>query len=156
MAASGSTKNEIRVIDDFPMLVVEFCGAPDDAEFAAYIEKVEAAAERGAMRNLSLSRTVILFDTTYATRPVTPSQRRMQADHMLRMRAKAQSNGGSALVGVCFVLTNPLIRGVLTAVLWLQPVSHRFEVCATRAEANEWCRRWVLTPGGDSMAPAKS
>jgi len=155
MRASGPVKNEIRVLDEFPLLIVEFYGAPDDVEFAAYISKVEAAAERGARRGLSISRTAILFDTTHSTRPVTPSQRRMQADHMRRMKETTGSSAGSDLVGVCFVLTNTLIRGVLTAVLWLQPVSHRFEICSTRREADEWCRQWVRTPAGDGTSPLK-
>lgn len=155
MAAPGSVKNEIRVFDQFPQLIVEFCGAPDDAEFAAYIAKVEAAADRGAPRHLRFTRTVILFDTTQATRPVTASQRRMQAEHMGRMKAKAQANGAwDALVGVCFVLSNPIVRGVLTAVLWLQPMSERYEVCSTRKDADEWCRRWMLTPAVDPARPA--
>lgn len=155
MAAKGSLKNEIRVYDQFPQLIVEFYGAPDDNEFAAYIAKVEAAADRAAARPPSVTRTVILFDTTEATRPVTASQRRMQADHMRRMKARSHANGGwEALVGVCFVLTNPIVRGVLTAVLWLQPMSERYEVCATRKEADEWCRQWVLTPAVDPAARA--
>lgn len=156
MRAQAAVKNEIRVLDEFPRLIVEFSGAPNDAEFASYIAKVEAAAERGAARNLSFTRTVILFDTTEATRPVTPAQRRMQADHMVRMRAKARANGAQeALVGVCFVLCNPLLRGVMTAVLWLHPVSHRYEVCSTRDEADEWCRKWLLTPAGDPARPVR-
>jgi len=153
MSAFASTKNEIRVLDRFPMLIVEFHGAPDDDEFAAYIAKIEAISEQRASRKLPPARVVILFDTTHATRAVTASQRRMQADHMSRMKAKALTDGTrDEYIGVCFVLANTLLRGVLTAVLWLHPMSQRYEVCATRKEADEWCTRWVRTPLGDEVA----
>ena len=62
MAGQGPVKNEIRVFDRYPQLIVEFYGAPDDAEFAAYLAKVEAIAERGGSRSQIFGRTVILFD----------------------------------------------------------------------------------------------
>ncbi len=68
------------------------------------------------------------------------------------MKAKVPTLGADAYqTGVCFVLANPVIRGVLTAILWLQPVSERYEVCSTRKEADQCCRQWVV---GVSQDPA--
>ncbi len=146
MSVRGNVvKHEIRVTDQYPLLLIEFFGAPDDVEFAGYIAKVEAIAERGATRPQLAGRSVILFDTTHSTQTVTASQRKMQAAHMLRMKAKVEALGTDVYqTGVCFVLTNAVARGVLTAILWLQPVAERYEVCSTRKEADQWCRQWVV------------
>ncbi len=140
-----TSRNEIRVTDRTPLVIVEFFGAPDDDEFARYLAKIEALAEFGASRpQVAGDRGAILFDTTHASRPITASQRRMQAEHMRRMKTTLRSTASQNATGVCFVFTNSIVRGVLTAILWLQPMSERYEVCSTRELAETWCRGWIM------------
>jgi len=144
--------NRILVHDRLPLLIVEFFGAPDDDQFAAYLAELEAITARQAKRPFDApARRVVIFDSTHSTRPVTASQRRMQAAFMKRMK---EVYGDDAGTGVCFVMTNTVVRGVFTAILWLQPMSYRFKVVASRAAANAWAHTWIT--GSESLPPPTS
>jgi hypothetical protein len=152
-AKRAELENEIRVVDRFPLIVVEFRGFPDDAQFAGYLEALDAITARQRRQGgLESQRIALLYDTTESTRPVTASQRRMQANYMKRARSEADPALEQRL-GVCVVITNGLVRGVLTAVLWLAPMRERLRVCATRDEAELWCRRWVIGRVSEVPAP---
>lgn len=138
-------RNEIRVLDRYPIIVVEFEGFPDDAQFAAYLAALDEISARQAQFNFGNvdARAVIVFDTTGSTRPITASQRKMQAAYVRRTWEQVPEHA-SVRSAVCFVITNAIVRGVLTAVLWLQPMREVHKIFATRLEADQWCRRWVL------------
>lgn len=150
--------DEIRVVERPPLIVVEFSGFPDDDEFRSYLKRVEALLEARAARPSGFSeRNAILYDTSDSTRPVTASQRKMQADHMRLIKQGYASSGGEAQAAVAFVIKNMLVRGVLTAILWLQPMRERYKVFAERTDAEAWCRSWIvgtLVEGDDPDVPA--
>ncbi len=149
--------NEIRVIDRGPVIVVELSGFPSDAQFKAYLEEVEAILERRyrmAPNAPREQRAAILFDTTHSTRPVTATQRRMQAEHMRRLKERFPMDERAEQAAVIFVITQTLIRGVLTAVLWLQPSKEHFKVCATREEADLYVKRWIVGAVSRTDRPA--
>jgi hypothetical protein len=142
-----TARDEIRVFDRSPLLVVEFSGFPTDEQFKRYLGEVEAIAERRsreARGGASAVRGALLIDTTASTRPVTATQRRLQAEHIRRMKSRFGAQDSDGQTAVVFVITQMLVRGVLTAVLWLQPSGEHFKVCATRAEADEYVRQWIL------------
>ena len=50
-------------------------------------------------------------------------------------------------VGNAFVISNPLVRGVLTAILWLQPLPSDYIVVGTLKEAEAWCMKKLTEAG---------
>ena len=146
MGEEAAPPDEIRVLDRGPILVVEFSGFPDDDAFRAYLQRVEDIMQwrNDNPHHDMADRSAVLFDTTDSTKPVTAAQRKLQSEHMARMKTK-HGDEHSHQVGVCFVIKNTLIRGVFTAMMWLNPFQKEtIKVVATRAQADEWCRRWVV------------
>lgn len=45
--------------------------------------------------------------------------------------------------GAAMVAASPLLRGALTAILWIQPMKHPHAVVATRQEARALCAGWL-------------
>ena len=39
-----------------------------------------------------------------------------------------------------FVIDSPIVRGALTAILWIQPLPYEHRIVGTRADANAWLR----------------
>lgn len=77
----------------------------------------------------------IVFDMSEAGTP-NAIQRQMLATHMRKNKASI----GRAVRAIAMVAPSALVRGVLTAIFWLEapPVSH--QVFATAAEATAWAR----------------
>jgi hypothetical protein len=93
-----------------------------------------------------------VLDTTRVTR-VTAKQRRIAADHVARVRDKMRER----VVGVAFVISNPLIRGTLTAIAWLIPLPFPYETFKTHEEAISWAERRLrarLEAGRDARPQA--
>ncbi len=116
------------VVDDSrrPILVVRFEGLVSDAEFETYLGDMEAQLKPG-------ERVCTILDARVAGR-APPRQRKMQADWLARNAARLRQ----CSVGSVFVITSPLVRGVLTAILWLQPMPVAHAVVATMEEAERW------------------
>lgn len=116
------------VFDDssWPVIIVRFPPSCTDAEFDAYLDGLKSRLLRG-------DRTCTIMDAREAGL-FPPVQRKRQADWLATNRAlllKAQ-------VGTAFVITNPVVRGVLTAITWIQPMPSEHTVVATMAEAERW------------------
>ena len=118
------------VIDESeaPLYVVRFEGVPTDAQFKAYLDHVLRITQRGEMH-------AMVYDATLAGW-IPPSQRRLQADWM---REHDQLNR-DLTVCMSFVLPSPLLRGVLTAILWLQPMPCPHNVVSTLEAGLRFCR----------------
>lgn len=115
----------------FPLLIVEFSGVPSDEQFEDYLQGMDRHIERCVA---SAKQTVVVVDTLKATSPVSAAQRRMQADWMARNFVRSQAS----MCGMAFVIDNMLVRGVLTAILWLQRIPCEHTVVGTRHEAEQW------------------
>ena len=112
----------------FPLVVVTFEGSVEDREFDRYLAHLDTLLERQ-------KRSVIVLDAARATR--TPAtQRRKQAEWMKENQALLRTYS----VGTAFVISSPLVRGGLTAILWLQSLPTPYIVVATLAEAERWAR----------------
>lgn len=112
----------------WPMVVFRFRGEPTDEDFEAYLRAMESLYERG-------ERFAILFDAR-GTVQLSAKHRRRQAqwlkDNAERIR---RFNVGSA-----FVIDSAFVRGLLTAIFWIQPMPSPHTVTETLAEAEAWCR----------------
>lgn len=124
---------------------MRFTGLTTDAEFDDYLN---------AMTRLIVDRkqkTVTILDARKSDR--TPAtQRKKQAawlkahDNFLRQYS----------LGTVFVITSPLVRGVLTAILWLQPLPTDYAVVATMAEAERWARQRLAAAGLSATSPTSA
>ncbi len=111
-----------------PLLRITFAGSVDDAAFRAYLGEYRAVLAQGKPY-------AVLLDASEAGVP-SSAQRKLQADFM-RDNAGAM---GAVCVGGAFVIQSTLVRGALTAILWLQPMPFRHVVVSTMAEGEAWCR----------------
>jgi hypothetical protein len=85
-------------------------------------------------RNLRRSeKQVGILDLTRAERS-PPVQRRKHAAWM-RQNADILRKRSA---GMAFVITSSFVRGILTAIMWIQPLPMEHTVVATLAEAERW------------------
>jgi hypothetical protein len=112
----------------FPMVYVTFRGIATDAEFQAYLD--------GMTRMLARRETnVVIMDATQAGR-TPPKHRKMQSDWMKAHQDELARHS----LGTAFVITSALVRGALTAILWVAPMASPHTVVGTLAEAEQWAR----------------
>ncbi|HJL18674.1 MAG TPA: hypothetical protein RMH99_23635 [Sandaracinaceae bacterium LLY-WYZ-13_1] len=119
----------------FPLVRIRYDGIVSDEEFARHLEAYGALVERGA-------RYGVLFDATTAGRPPA-TQRRMMAEFMRRRRDELARR----CVGGAFVITSPLIRGAMTAILWVAPMPFQHVIVSSAAEAEGWVRGRLQAEG---------
>lgn len=121
---------ELRVIEidesRWPLVAFTFGGEVTARELDAYL----AAADR----MLATGEQYIGIVYARDVRPWDSALVRRQADWM-----KANEPGlRRASLGVALVLPSLMLRGLLRAVLWLQPMPQPHVVCASTAEAMTW------------------
>jgi hypothetical protein len=111
-----------------PAIRVFHDGATTDEEFAAYLETLLVS-----MNGPKAGPRLLVIDATHsAATPAT--QRRLQADWMKQHAARIRD----VTVGCAFIIPSGLVRGILTAILWIQPLPCPHEVVATLDEALAW------------------
>lgn len=118
-----------------PLLVIRFTGVVDDVAFDRYLEQTRERATSG-------KRYAVLADATNAGVATAP-QRKRQADFIKAHRELL----AHVCVGNAFVIPNPLVRGVLTAILWLQPLPYDHVVVNGVADGEAWCRKRLAAAG---------
>ena len=125
-----------------PIVVVRFSGPISEPEFDMYLASMTQIISRSEP-------TLTILDARRAIRS-PPSQRKKQAEwiktHADQLRRYS--------LGTAFVLTSPLVRGVLTAILWLQPLPSDYVVVATMAEAEDWAAGKLRAAGLPAPLPA--
>src|ERR1019366_372557 len=110
----------------FPLVVVTFEGQLADHEFDRYLLTMSRVLQRRA-------KNAIVFDARRAAAP-TAMQRSKQAAWLKSNRAAIQQYS----CGSVFVITSALIRGGLTAILWISPIPGAHTVVSTLAEGEAW------------------
>jgi hypothetical protein len=126
----------------FPLIVVTFVGSQDEAEFSAYLEGMTAFAERRL-------RAVTVFDATRAG-PTPATQRARQGAWLKKYRSIIQEYS----CGSVFVIRSPLVRGALTAILWIAPIPGAHTVVGTLEEAERWAVERLRAEGVPWPPPA--
>lgn len=131
----------------FPMLVVEFHGKATNEQFVEYLAAMDRHLDRCDAEGCH---NVLVVDTLAATSPVSAPQRKLQAEWMAKnfMRSKARMRG------MAFVIDSMVVRGVLTAILWLQTMPCEYAVFGSREEAEAWVIR-QLSGARNSKSPAR-
>jgi hypothetical protein len=119
---AGITVDESR----FPLVVVTFDGSVADHAFDRYLESLSRVLQRR-------EKNVIVFDARRAAGPPA-MQRSKQAAWLKSHRAMIAAYS----CGSVFVIASAVIRGGLTAILWIAPIPGNHTVVATLAEAEMW------------------
>jgi hypothetical protein len=141
---ADAAASEIRVHTDcWPLIYVTFQGSSDGPLFERYLEDLTRAVR------LHSGPRVIVMDAT-ACSYVSASARKKQADWM---RAHEQETREFTL-GIAFILPSSLLRGALTAILWLQPLTCPSAIVKDASAAVTRCQSW-LEPHGLSLAREK-
>ncbi len=111
-----------------PVIRIQHLGATTDEDFARYLTTLHAS-----LYSPRAGKRLLVIDATECA-PTPATQRRLQAqwmkEHADRIRRYT--------VGVAFVIPSGLIRGMLTAIFWIQPLPSPHEVCATLEQALAW------------------
>lgn len=116
-------------IEHWPIVVTTLEDGAADADYERYFQRFESLVLGRGQRFASL------VDGSRATAPPSAAQRKMIADW-----EKAQLDRGVKFnVGVAMALSNPLVRGGLTALHWLFPPPTPTVVLPTFDEAYDWC-----------------
>jgi hypothetical protein len=120
MAASLDTSR-------FPLVIVSLSGSFSDAAFDEYLQSLARASfERK-------EQSVVLFDATHAGM-ATATQRKKHASWMNANEEPIKEY----VLGCAFVIRSSIIRGVLTAILWLHPLPSAYVVLEAFDEAENW------------------
>ena len=118
-----------------PVVRVTMEGELTDAQFAAYLADLDRNLRRREY-------TVVVLDALKAES--TPArQRRMQAEWM-------KTNEGLLrryTLGTVMMLGSPVMRGVLTAILWIQPIPTPYAVVGSLEEAAEKAEEMLAAKG---------
>ncbi len=118
-----------------PIVTVRFSGYISEPEFDQYLAAMTNVINRS-------EKTLTILDARHAIRNPA-SQRKKQADWLKTHEARLRQYS----LGTAFVITSPFVRGVLTAILWLQPLPNDYTVVATLEEAEAWAARQLAAAG---------
>jgi hypothetical protein len=129
VSSSSLAASPSRVVfneDLYPLVVIELHGQVDDAQFREYIRRLDLLVPRPEKR-------VILYDLrggkglSYEHRQWQAEWQKKNADAVTRMN-----------LGVAFVMNNPLLRVIVRAVLFLQPIGCPYQIFGSIEEAHRY------------------
>lgn len=114
--------------DEGPIVTVTPPPALTDEALKSILQSLEDCLARG-------SPYVLIFDLSNSGVP-NAVQRATLAAHIRKNKPRSRL----WVRGVAVVASSPLVRGMLTAILWLEPLGVTHEVFATIIEARSWAR----------------
>jgi hypothetical protein len=121
----------------WPLVTVIFEGAPTDDEFDACLAQFDVIFQRGA-------RVAFVIDASDGA-AISATQRRRAAE-WIGARSRAIRD---QCAGVAFVVTSQVVRGVITAIFWVQPLPAPWTMEVRRTSAFAWARDKVREPRAD-------
>jgi len=101
--------------------------ALSDADFMAYIKWMEQYVTRAGVKY------AVVNDARRAA-PITAAHRKLLSDYMTRVRPITRIY----CVGMAMVFDSAVMRGIMTAILWMTDPDYPTRVFATPAEAIAW------------------
>jgi hypothetical protein len=124
-----------HIEQDGGLITFVFRDRVSDGDFDRYLSTYDRVVARGEP-------WVSIFDAR-DVRPLDSKQVRQQADWIERnSQVLSKLN-----FGIAFVIPSPTIRGVLKAILWLQPIPQQHVVVATMSAAYGWCESQLRAAG---------
>src|ERR1700756_4599376 len=127
----------------WPLVVFRFHFRPSMEELERYLARQdEMLARRVPMISLVLAEEAKLWET-----PVL----RRQAEWIKHNEAELRRYS----LGAALVMQSPIVRGMLKAILWLQPMPQPYHVCSTVEEALRWLRERVASANASITVPER-
>ena len=122
------------VFDDaeYPLVVVRFDGGFSDDAFFRYLGQLDLMTDR-AFRDRQ--RVSFVMDARATVTP-QPSQRRAMGDWM----KQNQQAAAATCAGFAFVIPSAIVRGALTAILWISPMPAPHALFGEMGPALTWAR----------------
>lgn len=120
----------------FPLVFVAFRGPIAIDALDGYFARIDRFCKERR-------RFALVVDTTRAAVPSAGVRK-----HVADAIAARKIAFGRHCVGVAIVITNALLRGATTAVLWIEPFPHPHEIVATKGEGQATCERWLSVSAG--------
>jgi len=121
---------EVFKLEEIPLTCLRPSGQPSDEELVDSLQRITRLieGEKHAQRKI-----VMIIDMRKAG-ALSANQRRVASAWM-----KESLRGWTQVVlGSVFVIDSPIVRGVLTALLWLQPLDMPYDVVGNLDEAVRW------------------
>jgi hypothetical protein len=120
---------EIIILDvHAPVYVVTFSGSVSDQAFENYLAQLTRLLASSGARAL-------VFDARTGT-PAPASQRQRQAQWIREHQAEVRRN----TAGIAFVLSSAIMRGALTAIMWLAPLPCPHHITPNFEQGMRWAR----------------
>lgn len=117
-------------LDWAPVSCLRPIGHPSDQELAESLQTITELLES----ELRLRRKSVMIVDMRKAGPLSAPQRRTSSEWMKQNIELYKQ----CVLGGVFVIDSPIIRGVLTALLWLSPMGMPYEVVGTLDEAVRW------------------
>lgn len=131
----------------YPLIVIRFHGSASEEDFLEHLRLLDLNLKRTMEAR---TKTALIYDASQG-QGTSPRVRKLQADWM---KANADTVR-MACVGISFVITSGLVRGALTAILWMADMAAPYEVVATFGEAQAFCQK-RLAQAGVALPPMRS
>jgi hypothetical protein len=132
-------------IDDrlWPLVIFRFRFRPSMDELERYLARQEEMlARKQPMISLVQAEQAKLWET-----PVLRRQAEWIKDHEALLRQYS--------LGVAMVMQSPIVRGMLKAILWIQPMPQPYTVCSTVEEGLRWLRERVASAHASITVPER-
>jgi hypothetical protein len=121
---------EIIRLEDIPLVCVRPIGHPSDEELVESLQRITSLIE---IEQHARRKVVMIVDMRKAG-TLRAGQRRIASSWMKQTFPAWKQ----VAVGSAFIIDSPVVRGVLTALLWLQPLDMPYDVVKSLAEAKRW------------------
>ena len=124
-------------VDDryWPVVLFRFAGQVTLAELNDYLAKMEQLLDRpGRSSGLVVHQSARAWDSAMVRR-----QAAWMKSHAERIREKS--------LGVALVVTSPILRGILRAILWIQPMPQPHKVFGDIPSALAWLSERLASAG---------
>jgi hypothetical protein len=119
----------------YPLVVVTFLGGLTDEAFDEYLRQMSGLLTRR-------SKNVTLLDARDAESP-SAKQRQKQAEWLKANREALKEYS----LGTAFVISSAMVRGALTAILWMTPMPAAHAVVGTFDEGERWAYDQLMKAG---------
>jgi len=132
-------------IDDrlWPLVIFRFRFRPSMDELERYLARQEEMlARKQPMISLVQAEQAKLWET-----PVLRRQAEWIKEHEALLRQYS--------LGVAMVMQSPIVRGMLKAILWIQPMPQPYTVCSSVEEGLRWLRERVASAHASITVPER-
>lgn len=133
---------------DFPVVLVTIEGATTDADMEGYLDDMEGLIERAYSSGIRVAHVIDARRTL-----TTPADQRRKLGDWMKAHDEANRQTCAAFA---FVFESALARGLLTAVLWLQPMPAPHRIFSTVGEASSWAAEQARVAAPVSIPAART